>query len=59
MSRGAGERRLSELLLAQTQLPADFHPHPKIKKILEGRRKMAAGEQPLDWAAAEALAMGC
>ena len=33
-----------------------FSPHPKIKKFLEGRRKMAAGEQPLDWSAAEALA---
>jgi 2-oxoglutarate dehydrogenase E1 component len=48
---------LSKLLLAQTQLPADFHPHPKIKKFLEGRRKMAVGEQPLDWSAAEALAL--
>jgi 2-oxoglutarate dehydrogenase E1 component len=37
-------------------LPPDFHPHPKIKKILESRRQMAAGEQPLDWSAAEALA---
>lgn len=54
---GVKVERLSELLLAQTQLPADFRPHSKIKKFLEGRVKMAAGEHPLDWAAAEALAL--
>jgi len=48
--------RLAELLVKQTELPESFHPHPKIKKFLDGRRKMAAGEQPLDWSAAEALA---
>ena len=53
---GVDARRLSELLIKQTELPESFHPHPKIKKFLEGRRKMAAGEQPLDWSAAEALA---
>ena len=47
---------LAALLAAQTQLPADFHPHPKIHKILEARREMAAGRQALDWAAAESLA---
>ncbi len=49
--------RLSELLLAQTKLPADFRPHPKIERFLEHRREMAHGEKPLDWAAAEALAL--
>ncbi len=44
---------------AQTQLPADFHPHPKIERSCsKPRREMARGEQPLDWAAAEALAFG-
>ena len=50
------QQRLSELLLKQTELPEDFHPHPKIKKFLESRRQMAAGGEPLDWAAGEALA---
>ncbi len=49
--------QLSELLLAQTRLPADFKPHPKIERILESRREMARGEKALDWAAAEALAI--
>jgi 2-oxoglutarate dehydrogenase E1 component len=37
-------------------LPADFKPHPKNEPFLEGRREMAAGTRPLDWAAAEAAA---
>jgi 2-oxoglutarate dehydrogenase E1 component len=47
---------LAGWLQAQTRIPADFHPHPKIKKLLETRQQMAAGEQPLDWATAELLA---
>lgn len=53
---GVEAGRLTELLVKQVELPEDFHPHPKIKKFLEGRRKMAAGELPLDWSAAESLA---
>ena len=41
---------------AQTQLPADFHPHPKIERLLEARREMAArrarrwiGRRPRRW----------
>jgi 2-oxoglutarate dehydrogenase E1 component len=47
--------RLTHLLEAQTQLPDDFHPHPKIARAMEARRKMAVGEIPLDWSAAESL----
>lgn len=50
--------RLSDLLEKLTRVPPDFHPHPKIAKWLETRRAMAAGTQPLDWSAAEALALG-
>jgi 2-oxoglutarate dehydrogenase E1 component len=53
---GVDQTRLAELLLKQTELPESFKPHPKIKKFLENRRQMAAGTEPLDWAAAEALA---
>jgi 2-oxoglutarate dehydrogenase E1 component len=53
---GVDQKRLAELLLKQTELPENFRPHPKIKKFLESRRQMAAGAEPLDWAAAEALA---
>jgi 2-oxoglutarate dehydrogenase E1 component len=50
------ERQLSELLIAQTRFPPDFHPHQKILRAGALRREMAVGKRPLDWAAAEALA---
>jgi 2-oxoglutarate dehydrogenase E1 component len=50
--------RLIQILRAQTELPLDFHPHPKIEKLLAHRKKMADGEAPLDWSAAESLAFG-
>ena len=53
---GIEKQKLAALLDAQTRLPADFHPHPKIQRGLEVRRKMARGEHALDWAAAESLA---
>lgn len=53
---GADRKRLESLLEAQTRVPADFHPHPKIERFLHMRAEMARGERPLDWAAAEALA---
>jgi 2-oxoglutarate dehydrogenase E1 component len=53
---GVPKERLSELLRKQTGLPADFHPHPKIKKLLEARLEMSEGKHPLDWGAGEALA---
>jgi 2-oxoglutarate dehydrogenase E1 component len=48
--------RVSELLKAQTLLPSSFHPHKQIARLLDSRQKMALGERPLDWGAAEALA---
>jgi len=56
VATSADPSRLSELLEAQTRLPADFRPHPKIERFLEARREMARGAKPLDWAAGEALA---
>lgn len=37
-------------------VPADFTPHTLVKRILQTRRDMSAGKQPLDWGAAENLA---
>jgi 2-oxoglutarate dehydrogenase E1 component len=54
----AEKTQLSAWLAAQTLLPADFHPHPKIKKLLQTREQMASGAEPLDWSAAESLALG-
>src|SRR5262245_23076408 len=48
--------RLTALLEKQMQMPADFHPHPKIAKLLDARHALVKGEQPFDWSAAESLA---
>ena len=49
--------KLRELCEKLVELPAGFQPHAKIAGLLEARRRMARGEQPLDWAAGEALAL--
>jgi 2-oxoglutarate dehydrogenase E1 component len=54
---GGPRERLAELLERTTQLPEGFHLHPKLERWMEARRAMAACERPLDWAAAEALAL--
>jgi 2-oxoglutarate dehydrogenase E1 component len=54
---GVGQEQLQSLLYGLTETPDNFHVHRKLQRMLEVRRKMAAGEQALDWAAAEALAI--
>ncbi|MCA3042694.1 MAG: 2-oxoglutarate dehydrogenase E1 component, partial [Rhodocyclaceae bacterium] len=39
-----------------TLIPSDFKCHTSVEKLLEARRKMGKGEQPLDWGMAENLA---
>ncbi|MEJ2383408.1 MAG: 2-oxoglutarate dehydrogenase E1 component [Xanthomonadales bacterium] len=46
-------RALSDKL---TTLPDDFKLHNRVKRIVEDRKKMAAGELPLDWGFAETMA---
>jgi 2-oxoglutarate dehydrogenase E1 component len=41
-----------------TTVPAEFHIHPKIKKLLEQRAEMGRGERPFDYGMAEAVAFG-
>ena len=52
----AEERR--EITAPLTTYPADFHIHPKVKKLLEQRAEMGAGKRPVDYGMAEALAFG-
>src|SRR5665213_525083 len=54
---GVEINELSILLNKLTELPAGFHVHPKLARGLETRREMANGKHPLDWSAAEALAL--
>ncbi|MGE0606374.1 MAG: 2-oxoglutarate dehydrogenase E1 component [Pirellulales bacterium] len=53
---GVSRSQATELLSSLVRLPDDFHPHPKIERLLKARQEMALGNAPLDWAAAEALA---
>ncbi|MDT8409065.1 MAG: 2-oxoglutarate dehydrogenase E1 component [Wenzhouxiangellaceae bacterium] len=46
-------RALSESL---TTLPEDFELHRQVERLIEARRKMAAGDAPLDWGFAETMA---
>jgi 2-oxoglutarate dehydrogenase E1 component len=46
-------RMLSDKLL---KLPDGFTPHARLVKILEDRRKMAAGDLAMDWGFAETMA---
>ena len=39
-----------------TSYPADFHIHPKIKRLLQQRAEMGAGKRAVDYGMAEALA---
>ena len=54
---GVPADRLSHYLERLIAVPEDFTVHPKLQRVLEQRREMAAGNRPLDWAAAEALAL--
>lgn len=38
------------------RLPPEFELHPRVSKIMDNRRKMAAGATPLDWGFAENMA---
>ncbi len=46
------------LLKAIATVPENFNLHRKLKRFMELRLEMQRGKRPLDWATAEALAMG-
>ena len=53
---GVPVEQLQNLLERLAHIPEGFHLHKKLQKTIERRQKMAKGEEPLDWSAAEALA---
>jgi len=53
---GLSPQELSQLTERLTTYPADFHIHPKVKKLLEQRAEMGNGKRPVDYGMAEALA---
>jgi len=46
-------QRLAEPL---TTVPQGFKVHPTVGRVIEARKQMAAGKQPVDWGMAETLA---
>ncbi|MEC8555980.1 MAG: 2-oxoglutarate dehydrogenase E1 component [Planctomycetota bacterium] len=48
----------SAILRTLSKVPDDFNLHRKLKRFMSLRAEMAEGSRPLDWASAEALAMG-
>jgi 2-oxoglutarate dehydrogenase E1 component len=53
---GVEMRRLRSLGEKITGLPEGFSLHPRVAQIILNRKKMLAGELPLDWGCAETLA---
>ncbi|HEU5396184.1 MAG TPA: 2-oxoglutarate dehydrogenase E1 component, partial [Verrucomicrobiae bacterium] len=54
---GLPRGKVAALLQKLAQAPEHFHVHPKLQRGLNTRLEMAEGKHPLDWAAAELLAM--
>ena len=50
--------RLAQIAEGLASVPADFEVHPKLRTLLERRRKVVAEDAPIDWATGEALAFG-
>ncbi len=40
------------------EIPAGFNLHPKLTKLVEARKNMGEGKEPIDWGSAELLAYG-
>jgi 2-oxoglutarate dehydrogenase E1 component len=53
---GVEMRRLKSLGERIVSLPAGFNLHPRVANVIANRKKMLAGELPLDWGCAETLA---
>jgi len=53
---GVAGERLRVLGQRLFDLPAGFAIHPRVQAVCDERRRMLAGERPLDWGLAEALA---
>jgi len=55
---GVKRETLVAIGTALTQVPQDFHLHPKLKRFLSERLQMVTGSKPIDWSMGEALAFG-
>jgi 2-oxoglutarate dehydrogenase E1 component len=51
------KEEVSACLHALCDVPEGFTPHKKLQRLFTGRREMADGKRPLDWGAAELVAL--
>ncbi len=49
---------LKRIVTALNSPPVGFNPHPRLRRMLEQRIQMGAGELPFDWGGAEMAALG-
>jgi 2-oxoglutarate dehydrogenase E1 component len=56
VATGVAKSKLKDLLTRITEMPADFHVHPKLQRFLDTRREQRDEKKPLDWGTAETLA---
>lgn len=49
---------LMKIITGLTELPQDFHLHPKLRKFIDSRKSILNGGGSIDWALAESLAFG-
>ena len=55
---GLKREKLAQITDGLVRVPAGFHVHPKIVKLLEQRSEMGHGKRAIDYGFAEALAFG-
>ncbi len=53
---GIDDAMITRLTERLTSIPDDFKLHPTVKRIIDNRRLMGAGELPMDWGYAENMA---
>ena len=58
VSTGVSDEVMGLVGQALARVPEGFTPHPKLVRLLKDREAMTAGEKPIDWGTAEALAFG-
>ena len=52
------KKRISKLAKVLTDIPEDFKLHARVQRIVDDRKKMAAGDNRLDWGFCELVAYG-
>lgn len=56
VNTGMSHEDIQRLSTELTTLPEDFKLHSRVQRIIDDRKKMTAGELPLDWGYAETMA---